>query len=140
MSNLYAKGREKFLGGSSQINWTADNIKAVLVNVSGAGTIYTPNLATHEFLSDIPAGARIATSPNLTGKTNTDGVADADDVVFPAVSGPICEAIAIYKDTGVAGTSPLIALINAAAGLPVTPNGDAIAAGWDNGPNKVFVL
>jgi hypothetical protein len=135
-SALYSKGREKFLGGASQINWASDNIKAVLVD-TGA---YTVNLATHEFLSDISAPARIATSGNLSSKSITDGVADAADVTFSAVSGASCEVIVLFKDTGVAGTSALIAYIDTATGLPVTPNGSDIIVSWDNGSNKIFKL
>lgn len=131
---LYDKGREKFL--NADIDWLVDNIKTVLVD-TGA---YTVNLATHEFLSDIAAGARIATSGNLTAKTSTAGVADADDIVFTAVTGVNCEALVLYKDTGVAATSPLIAYIDTATGLPVLPNGGNIKVVWDNGANKIFKL
>jgi hypothetical protein len=55
MSNaLYDKGREGFLDGS--IDWDRDVIKAVLIDAAD----YTVNLATHQFLSDIPAAARVA--------------------------------------------------------------------------------
>lgn len=131
---LYDKGREKFLTGA--ISWSADNIKAVLVDVAD----YTVNLATHEFLSDIAAGGRVATSGNFTTKTTTAGVADADNITWPTVSGDPSEALVIYKDTGVAGTSPLIAYIDTATGLPVTPNGGDITVTWDNGSNKIFKL
>jgi hypothetical protein len=134
---LYDKGREKFLGpASGQVNWINDNIKVVLVD-SGA---YTVNLATHEFLSDIAAGARIATSGNLASKTNTAGVADAADFTFTAVSGVQSEYLVIYKDTGSAATSPLLAFIDTATNLPVTPNGGDITVQWDNGANKIFKL
>src|SRR5689334_13295359 len=127
---LYDKGREKFLGpASGQVNWTNDNIKVVLVD-SGA---YTVNLATHEFLSDIASGARIATSGNLASKTITAGVADAADFTFTAVSGVQSEYLVIYKDTGTASTSPLLAFIDTATNLPVTPNGGDITVQWDNG-------
>src|SRR4051794_39104889 len=125
-TGLYDKGREGFLDGS--IDWDTDNIKAVLVD-AGA---YTVNLATDQFLSDIAAGARISTSANLGTKTVTAGVADAADVAFTAVSGATVEAIVLYKDTGVAGTSRLIAYIDNATGLPVTPNGGDINVAWDN--------
>jgi hypothetical protein len=46
----------------------------------------------------------------------------------------------IYKDTGTAATSPLIAYIDTATGLPVTPNGGDITVTWDNGSNKIFKL
>lgn len=129
---LYAKGRQGFLEGL--IDWDTDNIKAVLVD-TGA---YTVDLATHDNLDDIAAGARIATSANLGSKTVTDGVADAADVVFTAVSGASVEAIVIYKDTGTASTSRLIAWIDTATGLPITPNGSDITITWDNGTNRIF--
>lgn len=133
-NSLYDTGRAAFLG--ADVDWLADNIKAVLVD-TGA---YTVNLSTHQFLSDIPGGARIATSGNLASKTATAGVADAADVTFTAVSGATVEAIVLYKDTGVAGTSQLICYIDTATGLPVTPNGGDITVTWDNGANKIFKL
>ena len=80
-TGLYDKGRESFLLG--QIAWGTDAIKCVLLDTG----VYTPNMATDQFLSDIPVGARVATSPNLAGKTSAAGVADADDVLFTAVTG-----------------------------------------------------
>ena len=131
---LYGKGRQKFLEGG--IAWLADNIKAVLVD-TGA---YTLAIDTHEFLSDIPVGARIATSGNLATKTTTLGVADADDLTFASVTGASIEAVVLYKDTGVAATSALIAYIDTATGLPVTPNGGNINVVFDSGANKIFKL
>lgn len=131
---LYDKGREKFLKG--EISWNSDNIKVVLVDAAD----YTVNLSTHEFLSDVTLGGRVATSGNLASKTTTAGVADAADVTFSAVTGDQSEALVIYKDTGTASTSPLIAYIDTATGLPVTPNGGDITVVWDNGSNKVFRL
>jgi hypothetical protein len=131
---LYDKGRQKFL--DADIDWSADNIKVVLVDAAD----YTVNLSTHEFLSDVAAGGRVATSGNLASKTSTAGVADAADVTFTAVTGDQSEALVIYKDTGSAATSALIAYIDTATGLPVTPNGADITVTWDNGSNKIFKL
>lgn len=131
---IYDKAREKFLTGA--INWTSDTIKAVLVDTAA----YTPAPTTHEFLSDIPSGDRIATSSAFTTKTATAGVADADNVTWPTVTGDPSEALVIIKDTGSAATSPLIAYIDTATGLPVTPNGGDITVTWDNGSNKIFKL
>lgn len=131
---LYDKGREGFLDGS--IDWDTDNIKAVLVDTAD----YTVNLSTHDNLDDIPSGARVATSGNLASKTVTAGVADAADITFSAVTGDPCEAIVLYKDTGVESTSRLIAYIDTATGMPVTPNGGDITVQWDNGANKIFKL
>lgn len=131
---LYDKGRQKF--AEAGIDWLTATIKCVLVDAAD----YAVNLATHEFLSDVPAGARVGTAQTLTGKTTTSGVCDADDATFPLVTGDQSEAIVIWKDTGVEATSPLIAYIDTATGLPVTPSGGDIIVSWDNGANKIFKL
>jgi len=131
---LFDTGRAAFLNAG--VNWTSDNIKAVLVDHG----VDTPAPATDSFLSDITAGARIATSANFSAKTSTAGVADAADLTFSAVSGASVESIVIYKDSGVEGTSQLIAFIDTATNLPVTPNGGDIIVAWDNGANKIFKL
>lgn len=131
-SVLYDKGREAFLSGT--ISWSSDTIKCYLLDL----TAYTLNAATHQFLSDVPVGARVGTAQTLGSKTVTAGVADAADPTFPSVPlGNACAAFLLYKDTGVAGTSPLIAYID---GFSVTPNGGNITVQFDNGSNKVFKL
>ena len=131
---LFDKARQRFLEG--QFNWNTDTIKAVLIDT---GT-YTANLSAHEFLSDIGTGARITTSGAFTGKATTGGAADANDVTFTSVTGASIEAIVLYKDTGTDSTSPLIAFIDTATGLPITPNGGDIIVTWDNGANKIYKL
>ena len=129
---LYGKGREKFLTGD--IAWDTDNIKVSLVDT---GT-YTVVIDTHEFYSDL--SGVMADSGNLASKTVALGVADAADVTFSSVTGSSAEALVIWKDTGVAATSPLIAYIDTATNLPVTPNGGDITVAWDSGSNKIFKL
>ena len=131
---LYDLGRQKFLEGA--IAWLTDDIKLVLVD----GADYTQNLATDEFIDDIPGAAVEATSSNFVGKTSTIGVADATDVTLTAVTGDECELIAVYHDTGTPATSPLIALYDTATNLPVTPNGGDIVIQWDSGSNRMFKL
>lgn len=131
---LYDSGRNAFLTGS--INWLTATIREVLVDLAD----YTPSLSTHQFLSDIPAVGRVATSPALTGKTAVAGVADANDVVFAGATGDQAEAIVGYVDTGNAATSQLIYFIDTATGLPVTPNTGDITHVLDNGVNKLFRL
>ena len=133
-NTLYDKSRELFL--TAQIDWSTDTIKTILVD-TGA---YSPNFTTHQYLSDISSSARIGPAVTLTGKATTGGAADANDATFTSVSGPSIEAIVLYKDTGVEGTSPLIAYIDTATGLPITPNGGDIIVTWDNGTNKIFRL
>lgn len=133
-NQMYDKGREAF--GNAGINWPADNIKAVLVDVAD----YTVNIVTHQYLSDVPSIARVATSPNFSGKANIAGVLDATDITLSAVTGDPSEALIIYKDTGSAATSPLIAYIDSATGLPVTPNGGDVTVSWDDGANKIMKI
>lgn len=133
-NTLYDKARERFLRG--QINWDTDTMKVCLVDKN----VYTPNFTTHEYLSDVSLSAIVAPGVTLTGKSSTGGAADANDVTFTAVSGAESEALVIYKDTGDNATSPLIALIDSATGLPITPNGGDIIVVWDNGANKIFKL
>ncbi|GAF79865.1 unnamed protein product [marine sediment metagenome] len=131
---MYDHGREGFLDGS--IDWDTDDIRAILIDVAD----YTVDLDADVNLDDIPGAARVAVSGALTGKTVTDGVADAADVTFSAVEGDQCEALVIYKHTGTESTSRLIAYIDSATGLPVTPNGGDIKVEWDNGSDKIFRL
>lgn len=133
-NTLYDKARERFLRG--QINWDTDTMKVCLVDKD----VYTPNFTTHEYLSDVSGSAIIAPGVTLTGKSSSSGAADANDVTFSAVSGAESEALIIYKDTGDNATSPLIAMIDSATGLPITPNGGDIIVVWDNGANKIFKL
>ena len=131
-NTLYDSARQGFL--EAQINWLTDTVKVLLVD---AGS-YTPNVSTHHFLADIQISSRIAGPVTLTSKTTTGGAADAADVTFTSVSGASIEMIIIYKDTGTEATSPLIAMIDTATGLPITPNGGDIIVTWDNGVNKIF--
>ncbi len=116
---LYPKGKEKFLSGT--INLPSDTIKIGLIDTG----VYTYNSA-NEFWSSA-SSALVGTAATLASKTVTSGTFDANDVTFTAVTGSSVEALIIYKDTGSAATSPLIAYIDvAASGLPVTPNGGDI--------------
>ena len=134
-SGLYAKTKKLMLDGD--IDLLTDDLKCVLVDTAD----YTVDLAADDYLADIAAGGRVATSGNLATKATTGGVFDAADITFSAVTGDVCEALVIYKDTGDAATSPLIAYIDAASsGLPVTPNGGDITVTWDSGANKIFAL
>lgn len=134
MSNsLYAKGKEKLLSGA--IDLTTATMKVALVK-----SAYAVNLGTHEFLSDLGAN-RLNTDQTLSGKSVTGGVFDANDVTFTAVTaGDTALAVVIYKDTGVAGTSPLLYYCDVITGFPLTTTGGDVVIGWDNGANKIFAL
>jgi len=87
----------------------------------------------HQFASSLPAA--IATDVTLGTKTaNGQGVdpgcLDAADATFVAVpSGAAIDCLAVFKDTGVAGTSPLLFYID---GFTVTPNGGDVTIQWQN--------
>lgn len=131
---LYDRGREGFLAG--EIDWDANDIRIILIDEADD----TIDLAADEDLADRAAGARVATSSALGTKTVADGVADAADVTWSAVTGDVSESIDGYQHTGTESTSLLIFNIDTATGLPVTPNGGDITVQWDSGANKIFKL
>lgn len=130
---LYDTGRDAFLNGD--IDWTNDTIKAVIIDSAD----YTVDINNDQFLNDIPAGARVGTA-TLSGKSSSAGVADASDTTFDNVTGDQAEAVVLYKDTGMESTSQLIAYIDTATGLPVTPSGSDVIIQWSDGSNKIFKL
>ena len=131
---LYAKGREGFLDGS--IDWDTNTIS--MIGMDHADD--TPVPATDDNLDDLLAAGRVGSWTPLGTKTVTDGVADAANITATAVTGDPFESLNIYKDTGVEATSRLIAYIDAATGLPCTPNSGDITVQWDDGANKIFKL
>ncbi len=134
MSNaLYSLGKEKFLSGS--IDLVTDTIKVALVK-----NTYPQNLATDEFYSDISAYV-IGTPQTLGSKAIALGVFDAGDITNTAVTaGDTLEGVVIYKDTGVAGTSPLLFYIDTITGFPLLTNGGDITIQWDNGAYKIYAM
>lgn len=111
---IYNKFKFEALKGS--IDLSTDTIKVALCTSS-----YTPNVDTHLFFDDITnevvgtgytAGGQTLTNPSVTqDDTDNEGVFDADNVTWTSSTITARYAI-IYKDTGVAGTSPLIAYID----------------------------
>lgn len=131
---LYDSGREGFLDGS--IDWDTDNINCHLIDEADD----TIDLANDSVWTDRAAAANVAESGNFASKTVTAGVADAADVTLSSVTGDESESIDIKQDTGTDSTSRLIANIDTATGLPVTPNGGDITITWDSGANRIFKL
>lgn len=121
---------DAFLNGilgahATRVDLDADTIK-IYLHDSGAGG--APNATTHDFYNDLSAGL-VGTAYTLAAKTvgtvaagvfdNTTDPAPA----FTAVSGASVECLVLFKDSGVAATSDLIAFWDTATGLPLTPNG-----------------
>jgi hypothetical protein len=98
------------------IDLVNDTIKVMLVT-SG----YTPDADAHEFKSDVTnevsgtgytAGGAALTNKAVTqDNTDDEGVFDADDTVW-ADSSITARGAVLYKDTGVATTSPIVYYID----------------------------
>lgn len=132
---LYPKGKEGFLDGT--IDLDTNDIRVALLRS------YTYNSA-HQFLSDISgAGATIVArlAAGMTSKVVTNGIFDAADATLSAVAaGAACNNCVIYQYNAADSSAKLIAFIDTATNLPVTPNGGDITVAWDNGSNKIFAL
>ena len=129
---LYSKAKEAFLNGS--INMAANTVTIALIDTG----VYTYSSA-HQYRNEVSNSAVIS-STTLANKTITNGVFDADDATFSSVTGANCEALIIFSDTGIQGTSRLIAYIDSATGLPILPNGGDITVAFSSGSSKIFAL
>ena len=120
---LYPKCKEQMW--QAGINAASGSVRAALIDTA----TYTYS-ATHEFYSSVTGV--VGTPVALTTKTFTNGLFDAADLVFTAVTGATAEALILYIDTGTAGTSRLSAYYDTGVtGLPVTPNGGDINCGFN---------
>lgn len=138
---LFDPGREGFLAG--EIDWDTATVKVSLMR----GYTFNP---AHKFVSDVTGagGTLVATSGALGSKTVTSGIADGSDQTWTAVSsGAAIPAILVFQSSAVGGGADVaataqrvIAYIDTATGLPVTPNGGDISVQWDNAANKIFKL
>jgi len=136
MANILTnEGKEKLLSGD--IHWDTDLIRAQLV-IGSPGSPLAANF------DDIPAANRTGSPVALTGKSVTNGIADAADPVMTAVAAPAAGSpilqIIVYFDSTVESTSTIIAVLDTATGLPVIANGGDISIVWDSGANKIFAL
>lgn len=144
---LYGPGREGFLAG--EIDWDTAVIKVALVRLTAGGApVFT---STQKFVSDLTATHTIAaTSAALSGKTVTNGTADANDLT-PAFTSVAANAnnhvLVVFQSSAVTGggdvaasAQRLIAWIDTGTNVPVVPNGGDVNITWDNGANKIFTL
>lgn len=127
---LYNSFKQSLLTAGLDVE--ADSILVILADAAD----YTFS-AAHDFLDDVPAGARVATSGALASKTIVSGVFDSADFTWTAVTGDPSEQIIIYDNTpGTEASKNLIAFYDTGiTGMPVTPNGGNInltvhASGW----------
>ncbi len=124
----YDDAPNNFLGNGvhGQTDLDTDDIRMVLYD-EGADA---RNLADQD-IADIIAGARIATSPNLTTKeigVVADGIFNHADEVFSTVTGSSVESLVYFEFNATESIAPLIMVLDSWTGLPVTPNGGDITA------------
>lgn len=103
------------------VDLESDNLKFALIDT---GT-YSPDPAVDQYYDDISSGV-VGTDQAVTGQTvDTDGTFDCNNPTWTGLSGATVEKIVLYKDTGTASTSILIAILDSAnvTGLPLTPSG-----------------
>lgn len=116
VTNTAANGIWAITAASGSVFSLTDPITAAnsVGNGVGGATGRAMNLgpsASGDNWDDLDAclvGAKV----NLASTTVTQGVADAADVTFTAVTGNACQAIAIFRDTGTPSSSTLTALID----------------------------
>ena len=115
MSTLYLKGLEQMMLGN--IDLESDTIKLKYM-----ATTYTPDVTTENWLSDVSAseasGAPTETLANVDVRIDTGNLrveVDADNVTEESVT-TTTDKFIVYKDTGTAATSPLIACIDIVEG------------------------
>lgn len=131
-NTLYNAAKQRLL--RAQLDLSSAPLKAALMSSD-----YTFS-AAHSFLNDIDSNV-VGTPQPLNNVTTTNGVFDADDVTFPAVAGgSTVGSVVIYNDTGVPGTSLLVAYIDQVVGFPAATNGGDIIIQWDNGAYRIFSL
>lgn len=133
---VYPEARDAFL--TADIDLLADDIRAILLL---NGYVYN---AAHDFLDDVSAGFRVATSAAMTGKTVDAGVFRANNVPFGVIAaGPAIRKLVLYQHTGSEATSRLIYFADTlAAGVAInfTPDGTSVTAVWGAGPTGIFRL
>lgn len=104
-----------FIAAASFAAGTFSLVTADGLAVQGSGA-YTSggcvlNLTLAGFLADVDAARVGSDSAALTGKTQTKGVLDANDVTFTGVTGTI-HAHGVYQDSGSAATSRLLHIMD----------------------------
>ena len=135
MSNQrYAPGKEGSLDGT--IILTSGDIRVILLK---SGYAFS---SAHKFVSDLtPASYDNGRSAALTTKTVTNGVFNADPTSITATAAVACSYLALYQYNASDALARLIAYIDTATGLPLTPAaGGTVPINWDTGANKIFAV
>lgn len=125
-SLLYPSFKEALLNGD------LDVCSALTIKVVGIDSADYTYDAGHNYLDDVPAGARVGTPQTLANRTCTGGVFDADPITFSGMTGDPFERLLLYVSRGGAESADeLIGLIDIpVADSPVIPNGGDVTLSW----------
>lgn len=109
------------------IDFDGDNIDASLLDETDSGTI-TASFVDYDEV-DTPT---VVATANVTVSSISGGIVTLSGAVtFSTVTGDAADFLSVWKNSGLASTSPLaITWDSASTGLPVTPNGGDITATW----------
>ena len=132
---VYTKAKQSLLNG--EINTNSSNYKVLLLDKN----LYTVNIASHQYVSDIPSAAIKGTSNNLSNISSTNGVLDADDVVVNH-DGSAFDAIVLYQVGSSNSSSRLILYIDNSDGLPFEGSNSSLSITifWSDTVNKILSL
>ena len=134
VNTLYTQGRSAIL--RAQVDWLNADVKFTAIDTSQ----YTADIANDEFMSSVPVAARIATE-DVTARTVTNGVADCEDIIFPAIAaGSTIDGGIFWINTGVDATSRLIAYVDQSTAFPYATNGGGFRVLISNGMNRLFQI
>jgi hypothetical protein len=127
--NTAVNGRFRFTSTGANTGTLTDIITGAAIAGNGAYTSggYAINLTTLDFLNDVDASARLATSGNMTTKNTDNGRFDCDNFTWTAVpTGDTGQAVMFYDDTPAAESGKFVIHVDdQASNLPVnTNNGD----------------
>lgn len=133
-SLIYNSYKLKLMDNSTKIDLSSDTIKVALVT-----STYTPSADNHDFFDDITnevsgtgytaGGATLASKTTTQDNTDDEAVFDAADVTW-TTSSIVARGAVIYKSTGVASTSPLIAYVD--FGADKTSDGGTFQITWNS--------
>jgi hypothetical protein len=119
--------------GLKVFDMDADVFKASLIDSAD----YTYSAGHDEYSgggTDVPAGAKVAESGDISGTWSSAGVFDSADFAWSTVTGDQSEAVIVWDDT--IANDRLVAFYDTGmTGMPVTPSGGNInftvhGSGW----------
>lgn len=125
---IYDKYKEQIMSTAADTNLLTETVKVSLINSD-----VTNFSSADEFYSDLNSTVGVIATATLANKSVTNGVLNADDIVFPSVANtnPESEALLFWIDTGVTTTSRLVCWLDTnITGFPITPDGSNVDITW----------